>query len=148
METQTAVTVNELDALLQDILEKEDAIEAQEERLKEMNKEMARVQGKAVQFLKELGRDSYSGPAGKFTIEEKWRVNLPSSDLAKKELFDHLRERGIFDKYATVNANALNSLYKADWEEAKDRGEGMEFSMPGIDAPKLFEKPVFKRAKK
>lgn len=141
------VTVKELDEICEKIAAKEREIEAHEAVLTEHNKELAALEGRAVQYLKELGRESYDAPAGKIKIEEKWRVNLPATDQEKTLLFDHLRERGIFDKYATVNANSLNSLYKADWDAAKARGEGMEFSMPGIGAPKLFEKPNFKAAK-
>ena len=80
-------------------------------------------------------------------IKQKWRVNMPADDHAKRELFQHLREREIFDKYATVNSNSLNALFMRDWEEAKERGEGVTFSMPGIEAPKLFEALDFKLKK-
>ena len=143
----TSVTVAELDELIKKIAEKEAEIEAQKEVLTAKNKELATLEGKCVQYLTELDRKNYDSPFGKVSIAQKWRVNLPEDDRAKRELFDHLRERGIFDKYATVNSNSLNSLYRQDWEAAKERGEGLEFSMPGIGAPKLFEALTFKASK-
>lgn len=146
--TGAEVTIAEVDALLATILEKEEAKEKLSEQVTELNKEIARLEAQATQYLKDLDREKYESPLAKVKIEQKWRVNLPADEAAKKELFEHLRKRGIFDKYATVNSNSLNSLYMADWEAAKEEGKGIEFYMPGIDAPKLFEKLNVKPIKK
>ncbi len=140
METKPEVTVKELDELIVKILAHEEKIEAKQAEITEMNKELARMESLAVQHLKDLERDEYVSPQGKVGIKEKWRVNLPQTDQDKELLFQHLRDRGIFNKYATVNSASLNSLYMADWEEAKSRGEGLEFSMPGVPAPNVYEK--------
>lgn len=142
------VTVKQLDELIEKLAAKEVEAEAQGAIMTTLNKEVAALEGRIVQYLKELDRESYDSPVGKFKIEEQWRVNMPADDNAKRALFDHLREREIFDKYATVNSNSLNALYMADWREAKEQGRGMEFTMPGIAAPKLFEKLKFKAVKK
>ncbi len=142
------VTVAELNDLIAKIAEQEQKIEVQAEVSKNLNKELAVLENRAVQYLKDLGQDEFVSPYGKCSIEQKWRVNLPENDIEKRKFFDHLREREIFDKYATVNSNSLQSLYNRDWEAAKLEGHGMEFSMPGIGAPKLFEKFNFKAAKK
>lgn len=135
----TPVTVQELDALVKTIFETRIKIEEQEKVVSELNKELANLKAKGVAYLKELGRDSYKTEYGTISILERWRVGLPQTDADKAALLAHLKERGIFDKYVTVNANSLNSLYMADWEDAKERGEGMTFGMPGIGEPKLFE---------
>jgi hypothetical protein len=136
--------VADLDQLIEDLAKKEIEAEKIGESLKAVNKEIARLEGRVVSHLKDLEREEYLSPLGKVKIKQKWRVNMPADDIAKKALFEHLRERHIFDKYATVNSNSLNSLFLRDWDEAKERGEGMTFSMPGIDAPKLFEALDFK----
>ena len=142
-----SVTVAELDELVKMIAAKEKEIDAQKEITTKLNKELTSLEGKCTQYLIELGRKDYTSPHGKVAITQKWRVNLPDGDSAKRLFFDHLRERGIFDKYATVNSNSLNALYMQDWAEAKERGEGLEFTMPGLEAPKLFEALTFKAAK-
>ena len=141
------VTVKDLDGLCKELLELEAKKKAAAEATTEINKEIARIEGRCVNYLKDLDREDYDSPYGKIAIKQKWRVNLPVDDMAKRELFSHLRERGIFDKYATVNSNSLNALYMSDWEEAKKRGEGMTFTMPGIEAAKLYEAPDFKPRK-
>lgn len=141
------VTVADLDDLMKSIAEQEETIEAHKEVSTRMNKELAQLENRAVQYLKDLGREEYVSPYGKGAIEQKWRVNLPEDDIKKREFFDYLRALEIFDKYATVNSNSLNSLYRAEWEAAKQDGRGMEFTMPGIGAPKVYEQFKFKPAK-
>ncbi len=143
----STVTVEGLNRIIEELSIKEDEAEKQGEVLKNLNKEIARLEGQVVGHLKDLGQEEYLSPKGKVSIDQKWRVNMPADDLAKKELFQHLRDREIFDKYATVNSNSLNALFMRDWEAAKERGEGLTFHMPGIDAPKLFEALKFKRTK-
>lgn len=133
------ITVEGLNKLCEELAKKEKTKLSHEETLKNTNKEIARLEGQIVGYLEELGQEEFLSPLGKVKIDLKWRVNMPAGDLEKKALFEHLRERGIFDKYATVNSNSLNSLFMKDWEAAKERGEGLEFNMPGIAAPKLFK---------
>lgn len=134
------LTVSEFDEVLKAIADQQLKIDVKEAELTELNKELSRLEGKATNYLNELGRKEYDSPHGKGVIEQKWRVNLPAGDIEKKDFFEYLREKGIFDKYATVNSNSLNSLYMSEWANAKKEGEGMTFNMPGIGAPKLFEK--------
>lgn len=140
------VTVRELDVLVEDLKGLELAKDAAAKVTTELNKKIAQVEGRIVHYLKDLDRDQYDSPHGKLTIRPKWRVNLPKGQN-KLEFFEYLRERGIFEEYATVNSNSLNALYMADWQDAQKRGEGMTFTMPGIDAPTLFESLDFKLKK-
>ena len=141
------VTVEGLDALCQKIVEFEDAKDALEEQVSELNKEITQLVYRAAAFLKDLGREEYSTPIGKLIVETKMRVNLPQTDLDKQALFSHLRERGLFDKYATVNANSLNALYFADFNSLPPE-DRMTFAMPGIGPVKVEEHPKFKRSRK
>lgn len=143
----TSVTVKELDELIAKLAAKELEVDQAQAVLTERNKEYSALEGRIVNYMNDLDRDKYDSPHGKVSIVDQWRVSLPSDDIAKKELFEHLRERGIFDKYATVNSNSLNALYMADWREAQERGDGMTFAMPGILAPKLHKRPKFKAVK-
>lgn len=135
------VTVAMLDQLVADIFAKKKEIEASELVTTGLNKEKMALEAKCVNYLKALGReeDGYSTKYGFVGISKKWRVNMPATDADKAALFDWMRERGIFDRFATVNANSLNSLYMAEWEAAKRAGQGMEFSMPGIGERKYTE---------
>ncbi len=147
MEQAKTLTVDDLDNFVKQIKDKRDEAEQVGVQLTTINKEIASLEAKAVGILKELNRDNYRSPYGMITMERKWRVSLPPNDIAKMEFFGHLRERGIFEQYATVNYNSLNSLYLTDWKEAQKEGRGMEFAMPGIEAPKLHEALKFLKGK-
>jgi hypothetical protein len=115
-------------------------IEEMDLKLSSENKILAQMEAAVVMALKELGRKNYQSPHGTVGITNKWRVNLPQTDADKAKLFDWMRERGIYERYVTVNSNSLNSLFLEEWDAAKKRGEGMEFRLPGVPEPKLFER--------
>lgn len=134
-----SVTVAELDTLVKEIFEKRREIEEQDSKVTALNKELALLKAKAVTYLKELGRESYPTPFGTVSVSQKWRVNMPKTDDDKAALFAYLKDKGVYDHYATVNSNELNAFYMKEWEAAKKNGDGVTFAMPGIEPPKLFE---------
>lgn len=133
-------TVEELDALVEAIFEQKKEIENMEKELTMENVKLASLEAKATAWLDELGREKYQHARGTISVRESWRFNLPASDDDKQAFFSWLRERGIFDKYATVNSNSYNSLLLAEWDIAKEEGRGMEFKIPGVPEPKFFRK--------
>ena len=143
-----SISVNEFDAIIAEIFERKAEIEDDKEKLTEKQNKLDQLKAKIVLALKETDRDSFKSPYGTVTISERWRVSLPSEDVDKAALFKHLEERGISMKYLTVNSNSLNSLYMADWEAAKIAGEGMDFKMPGVSEPTLFEDLRITKSKK
>lgn len=60
------------------------------------------------------------------------RANVPKDPEDKRNFFDYLIEKGVYDAYRTVNSNSINSFVKAEYELAKERGE-LNFSIPGIE---------------
>lgn len=147
-ENKAAVTVKEIDELLEQYLKLDEEKEALEAQVTEKNKAMMVISGRVTAYLKELGRDEFDSPLAKCEIDRKMSVNNPQTDEDKKALFAHLRERGIFEKYATVNNASLNALWKKDRAEAEARGEGLTFVMPGVPAPKIFESTKIKPKRK
>jgi|SRR5690606_24149493 len=133
------ITVEQLDALIALLFQKKEEAKELEKLVTAKNVEISKVRADITVALKELGREDYKAAAGSVKLKTIWRVSLPQSDEDKQKLFDWLKERGIFNKYATVNSNSLNSLYMAEWEDAKKRGEGMEFEIPGVPQPKSFQ---------
>lgn len=142
VEDAREITVADLDALIIlyfDTLQI-DKVRA-EAALSVVNKAILSIEAKLVTSLKALNRKEYKHSRGTVKISNKWRVNGPQTDADKAALFDWLKERGIYDKYATVNVASLNSLYMAEWEALKktDPEAALCFSMPGIGERKLFE---------
>ena len=133
------ITVEQLDALVNhyfDLREQKSKIEADAlAKGSEVNKAGAQI----VAALKQLSRENYKTASGQVSLKQTWSVKVPQSDQEKQAFFGWLRDGGIFDRYATVNSKSLQSLYSAEWEAAKKRGEGMEFSIPGILPPTPYD---------
>lgn len=136
------ITVADLDALIIRYFDTLQIFKVQAEAvLTTVNKEVGSIEAKLATYLKALNRRDYKHPRGTVKIVNKWRVNGPQTDADKAALFGWLKERGIYDKYATVNVTSLNSLYMAEWEALKktDPEAALTFSMPGVGERKLFE---------
>ncbi len=140
-ESAPEVTVQQMDELVTLYFNKQKEKAEKELIVSAVNKEIASIENMLANYLKALNRTDYKHASGTVTAAKKWRVNMPETDADKANLFGWLRERGIFDKYATVNSNSLNSLYMAEWEKVKRESplDALTFTIPGIGAPKLFE---------
>ncbi len=144
-----SVTVKELDDLLSQVAKLEGEADAIDELVKAKNKEIHTLLWRAAAYCEELGRTEYDTPFGKFEIIDEERVKLPVDDLDKKAFFQHLRDREIFDKYATVNAASFKALFFADRRAfVAQGGDAMLFRMPGIGPVMFDKKPNFKVTKK
>lgn len=130
-------TVLELDDLVDQIFDQKQKIEEMGAALTEENKRLAQLEFKAAAWLDEIGRETYKGKRGSISIKEKWSFALPKSDEDKQAFFSWMKEKGIFDKYATVHATSYNTLVNEEWEIAKQEGRGMEFSIPGVPEPRF-----------
>lgn len=141
------ITVQELDNLVAELFAQREKIDAMEMAVTEENKKLSAMKTKIVAYLKELEREDFKSAAGNVSIRSTWRVNLPKTEEDRAAFFTYLRERGIFDAMVTVNANTLNSFYREEWEAAQQSGDAMNFTMPGIGEPKLFEDLNIRRGK-
>ena len=134
-----SVTVADLDQLVAEIFSLRAEIAVMNKAVSVQNVRLMGLKSRAVKFLHELNRRDYKAPQGTVRISPKWTVTLPKTIPDKLAFFAWLREREIFDTYATVNSRSLNTLYNKEMEIAQKKGMGMEFSIPGIDNPNLFE---------
>jgi hypothetical protein len=136
-----AVTVEQLDAHVKKMAQLKAEITEKGAVVSKLNIEMARLEEQAMQYLKALDRKNYPTPFGTIYIAQNYQVKNPQTDADKAAMFTWMREKGIFDKYATVNNNSLKSLYKAEIEKvARENPEdALIFSIPGVERPTIFE---------
>jgi hypothetical protein len=64
-------------------------------------------------------------------------VKTPKTLEQKRELFDYLRDKGLFEEMVGVNSQTLNSFYKAMSAQAAELGD-LDFRMPGVEEPTPF----------
>lgn len=70
--------------------------------------------------------------------QSKFTVSMPKDPEKKKDFFNYLREKGIFEDTVTVHSNTLNSYYKTEMDNAIEAGN-TDFKIPGLDEPKLVK---------
>lgn len=141
------ISVGDLDNLIKELGAKEKEKDCIEAQLKEKNKEISSLELKVTEILKGLEREDYDSPYGKISFETVFNVRMPT-DEKKHLLWDWMREREIFDRYATVHATALKSLFKAERDAAIENGEDpLTFALPGMDPATIFEKLKFRPKK-
>lgn len=141
----STVTVEELDGLCKTIAEQRRKIDQMDAALTEENKLLAQLEAKAVQYLEELGRDSYKSEFGTIGMREQMRWNLPAGPEQWAALFSHFKETGVYDGMVTVNSQKLNSWAKREFEVAAEEGRGLDFHIPGLEAPKLHRSLTFRK---
>lgn len=140
-----SLTIEEFDALVAKLKDMRAAYDQAKKVASDINTECERLENKLLFTLEETNRTNYKSPFGTISIMHKWRVNNPQTEEDKAALRDHLESRGLHNMLS-VNSNTLNSLYMQDWEAARERGEGMEFKMPGIGEAKLNKVLSFRKA--
>ena len=69
-----------------------------------------------------------------FYVEERESVTTPKTLEDKKELFEYLKEQGLFEELVGVNSQTLNSFYKTQAKAALEEGI-LDFKLPGVPPP-------------
>lgn len=141
----TKVTVEELDGLVQKMVEARKVCDEKQALLTEANKALAEIEQTFTKCLKELGRHNYKTPIGTVSLIEKWNYKMPADASDKKRFFEFLKEKGVFDHYATVNYQSLNSFCRQEREIAEQEGRALEFTIPGVGEPTLYETITFRK---
>jgi hypothetical protein len=107
--------------------------------LKKKKKDLETIQYEILKMMEASEIDSFKAFGFTFFPKTLESVKVPKDDDAKRELFEFLKEKGLYDDYVTVNSQSLNSLFKALNEEAAQNGI-LDFSIPGLEEPTISTK--------
>lgn len=140
------ITVQDLKELVRELQSTRNDIDQLEAQTTELNKKKASLEAKIAGHLKELNETNFKCEYGQVIRTTKWRVTTPKGE-DKQKFFDFLRERGMFEEMATVNANTLNAYFNEQWDLAKqdDPMAALNFTIPGIGEPKEHEAISFRK---
>ena len=145
----SGITTEELDRRALDYNEAWDAYEKQKKIASELYDKAVVLEGKIVEAMEQAGKRKYFVEGvGTFSFVEKMSVQTPKTVEDKIALARFLEESGgknyFWDKFG-VNSNTLQALYKAEFENFKDKCEkegraadAAAFLMPGVGAPTLM----------
>ena len=131
--------VSFVEELVTKLVAKREELDVKASEKSALEKELRELKGKALEVLNELDLDDYRGKAGTITRKTKWSVKIPQTVEDKNKLISFLKGKDLHDRYVTFNSRAVNTLNMDSWELAKEEGRGMEFNVPGIEAPKSFD---------
>ena len=110
------------------------AIDDHEAQAAALGKEFTAVKEELLRALDLSEVDSIRGHGFLFFKENRSTVQTPKTPEDKEQLFQFLRDKGIFLEIASVNSQTLNSLYKNLSEDAAKEGN-LDFRLPGVAAP-------------
>jgi len=103
-----SITVEELDELCKDFLEKKEYQKKAEKRFNEIKAETKEAQTKVIAALQALDKTENEGPFGKVKIMQTEYYKM----IDKEQAMGWLKENGEFDNLASVNARTFSSYVK------------------------------------
>ncbi len=129
-----------LQSLILEIFKQRAVIETIEERLEKEKEIRSDLEAKALKKLEQEGTDQCKvNGLGTIFIKTLTSVKIPREPGAKKEFYDYLKARGVFEEIVSINSATLNALYKDGLEEAIKAGND-KWKLPGIEAPTITKK--------
>lgn len=138
------LTVKELEDLCSLCFLKKEEIQQLEAQVSEIKSELEGLNEKVITYLTDLDKTNYDSAVGKISIKNIFSVSLPKTPEAKKEFFDYLKTKGIFEDLISVHSKTLNAFYKTELEIANQENK-IDFKIPGLDEPFHKQSLSFKR---
>lgn len=139
---KTLAGVNEMVERLSSLRDKKKLIE---DELSTVNIEIEGINRSLVDLLVQHELSSYRAPAGLVTVAPLFNAKLPQGP-DKTTFFDYLKERGDFDRLASIHSATFTSYIKEQYELARERGEG-EPKIPGVSEVKTLLRLSFRKSK-
>jgi len=133
------ITVEDLDEMVDMVFTVRTEYEEAKAESARMYNELEALKFQVTTYLKALDREDYKSGAGTVKAETRMRVKNPQTPEDKAKLNNFLKERDLFEQYVSVNNQTLNAFFKAEYNEAVKRGEGMTYKMPGVPDPVFSE---------
>ena len=149
-DTQTeVVTTEELDEAVNAMSDFKGEYEAKKKISNDAHHQYEESRARVISLLAKANKTKYEvDGVGKVSVSQQLKVKFPSDHDQRASFFKWLNESyggDGFLTYASVNYNALNSLYNQEFERAKDEGTADDFTVPGIASPEHEPKLSFRR---
>lgn len=129
------ISMKKFDALVERLFNQQAVVKELKSNLDDQNRLLTGLKTEVLGLLEDHEKEKYVTSFGSVSVTDKLSVKVPKLPEDKEKLFNWLREKEIFNHYATVNSMALNSLYKAEFEASDD----LDFSIPGITEVTAFK---------
>ena len=134
-------TLDEFNALVKESFDLDSEIKSLENNtIKPLKARLAAADQKILAHLEALDVPNFKSSYGMVSRKKNWSCTVPKTIEDKKALEGWLKAKGedVYYAYVGVNSNSIKALYNAERELALKNGD-MDFSVPGVGAPKLME---------
>lgn len=101
---------------------------------KKINEELEPLKAKIIEHLEFFEKTRHDTKHGAFILSRKTSVKLPDD---KREFYQYLKDKNIFEDMVTVHSNTLNAWYKQEMEAAIERKDA-DFKIPGLGLPTTY----------
>lgn len=146
-----AITTEMMDQLVKDMREKREAYDAAKEEATQKYKVFAEAEGKLIEAMTQAGKRKYVvDGVGTVFFVEKLVVPTPKTNENKLLFFDFIKQeygQDFLNEKLSVHHQVLQKIYNEAFKEAKDRGEGDTFTVPGLEAPTQMISLNFRKEK-
>lgn len=120
MENSTDIKVSDLDALIEQYIQKKDEYDVAKKVSSDLKKEMDTMKYGLIETMMEIGKTKYAHEEiGNINVVLKKTVKVPKDFEGKQAAFDHLEKemgREAFINKFTLNSMSLNSYFKEQLE--------------------------------
>lgn len=127
------ITVVQLKALCEKVLQKRKETDDAEEIYKKHYHECDKLENELISTMTELNMRDFKEAGMLFLVKKTRSVTVPKEDN-KLAFLEYLKQIGHFESLVTVNSRTLNSWYNQELENSISRGEPI-LSIPGLDMP-------------
>ncbi len=139
------VTIEELEAVATLIAEKRAEIAEISLKKKKMDEELDAIEGRMMTLLETAGKHDYRSNVGTVYITSRESVKVPKDLDSKRQLFEYLRSKNLFEEMVSVNSQTLNAFYKTEKKNAEEAGQ-WDFALPGVGEPTVDQILAFRKA--
>lgn len=132
-EDTSPIEVPEFEKLLDEMNDQKQKIKKMKASLGDENAILTKMKFKVLAYFEEFGKTKHLASFGTVYIKTSFTCKTPKTPEEKAALFAWMKEKEIYEQYATVNSKSLNTLYNSLVKEDSD------FVMPGTSDPGYFQ---------
>lgn len=136
-------TIGDLSKLQDQILQRQAEHDAKKKELEELGALLEADKRKMIEFMTEANLTNFKTPRGQIVLNRKFTVPTPKGD--DLDTFLGSLAPDVAKTLRTVNYQTLNSWYKTEMENAKERGD-FDWRPPGLQEPTVQEYLSVRRA--
>lgn len=122
-------SVRQVKERMEEVWQLKSEVDAAKKIAEDLDKEYREQLESLRTLMEDYGLQRFDADGCFGSTKEQDYVTVPKDPESKRKLFQWLRDNGVFEDYATVNYQSLQSLWKEEREQGRD--------IPGLGTPRV-----------